>query len=203
MQILSKQNSKLKTAKDKCNAVSSRHASHTHCPTECRDEIQSPFREKCELEKAAHSSFVTSFDSLDIHLDRKNMTMDSQNKDFHLVNHQMAGSRVSGAMLDSSAPNADLLDVYNLTFLPSMEDQKYHRLNYIILWSRTLVNYFDVLAPLVDACIRHIPHKYSNKLSQKTKKVCFTSVVLESSQKYMYFIQPYHLISGYNLCMVA
>lgn len=67
------------------------------------------------------------------------MTMDSQNKDFHLVNHQMADSRVSGAMLDSSAPKADLLDVCNLTFLPSMEDQK---------WLIT----FDVLAPLADAC---------------------------------------------------
>ena len=107
------------------------------------------------------------------------MTMDSQNKDFHLVNHQMADSRVSGAMLDSSAPKADLLDVCNLTFLPSMGDQKYQRLNFIIPCSRKLVNYFDVLAPLADACIRHIPHKYSNKLSQKTKKVCFTSVVLE------------------------
>ena len=44
------------------------------------------------------------------------MTIDSQNKGFHLVNHQMADSRVSGAMLDSSAPKVDLIDVCNLTF---------------------------------------------------------------------------------------
>ena len=32
---------------------------------------------------------------LDIHLDRKNMTMESENKDFHWVNHQMVENRVS------------------------------------------------------------------------------------------------------------
>ena len=111
------------------------------------------------------------------------MTMESQNKDYHWVNHQMVENRVSGVMLDSSAPKVDLLDVCNLKFLPSIEDQRCQRLNYIILCSRILVDYFDVLAPLANACIQHIPHKYTNELSQKTKKVCFRSVILESSQK--------------------
>lgn len=201
-QQISNQNRDLKTALEKCNAVVSRHASHTHCSTKCHDEIQSALREKCELKKAAHPGFVISFDNLDIHLDRKNRTMESQNKDFHWVNQQMVKNRVSGAMLDSSAPKANLLYVCNLKFLPSMEDQKCQRLNYSILCSRILVNYFDVLAPLADACIQHILHKYSNELSQKTKRVCFRSVILESSQKYMYFIQPYDTISWYDLCMV-
>ena len=91
------------------------------------------------------------------------MTTESQNKDFHWVNHQMVKNRVYVAMLDSSAPKANLLDVCNLKFLPSMEDQNSQRLNYIILCSRILVGYFDVLAPLADACIQHIPHKYTNE----------------------------------------
>lgn len=57
MQILSTQNSKLKTAKDKSNPVSSRHASHTHCPNECRDEIQSPFRENVSLKSQLNVAF--------------------------------------------------------------------------------------------------------------------------------------------------
>ena len=200
-QQISNQNRDLKTAQEKCNAAFSRHTSHTHCSTECRDEIQSACREKCELKKGAHAGFVISFDNLDIHLDRKNMTMESQNKDFHWVNHQMVENRVSGAMLDSSAPKANLLDFCNLKFLPSMEDQKCQRLNYIILCSRILVDYFQFLAPLADACIQHIPHKYSNELSQKTKKVCFRLVIIKSSQKYMYFIQSYDPVSGYS-CML-
>ena len=88
--------------------------------------------------------------------------------------------RVSGAMLDSSAPKSNLLGVCNLRFLPSMEEQKCQRLNYVVLCSRILVNYFDVLTPLADACIQHIPHKYTSELSKKTKKVCFKSAIVES-----------------------
>lgn len=109
------------------------------------------------------------------------MTMESQNKDFHWVNHQMVKNRVSGAMLDSSAPKSNLFDVCNLRFLPSMEEQKCQRLNYAVLCSRILVNYFDVLTPLANACIQHIPHKYTSELSKKTKKVCFKSAIVESS----------------------
>ena len=50
-QQISNQNRDLKAAEEKCTAAFSRHASHTHCSTECRDEIQSAFREKCELKK--------------------------------------------------------------------------------------------------------------------------------------------------------
>ena len=46
-----------------------------------------------------------------IHSDQKNTTMDSQNKYFHWVNHQIGENRVSRAMLDSSATKRNLLDV--------------------------------------------------------------------------------------------
>ena len=181
-QQISNQNADLNSAQEKCNAVLSKHSLHTHCSSECHDEIQSAMREKYELKKAAHPGFAISFDNLDIHLERKNMTMESQNKDFHWVNHQMVENRISGVRLDSSSPKANVLDVCNLKFLPSMEDQNSQRLNYIILCSRILVDYFDVLAPLADACIQHIPHKYTNELSQKTKKVSFR--VIRSTHKY-------------------
>lgn len=99
--------------------------------------------------------------------------MHSQNQDFHWVNHQMIENRVSGAHLNSTAPKANLVDVSNLRFLPTFQDQQHQRHNYIILTSRILVEYFDVLAPLADACAQHIPHKYTEELSKKSKKVCF------------------------------
>ena len=94
-QQISNQNRDLKTAQEKCNAAFSRHASHTHCSTECRDEIQSACKEKCELKKElmqALSSLLTTWTFTWI---EKNMTMESQNKDFHWVNHQMVENRVS------------------------------------------------------------------------------------------------------------
>ena len=71
-QQISNQNTDLNRAQEKCNAALLKHSSHTHCSSECRDEIQSARREKYELKKAAHPGFVISFDNLDIHLERKN-----------------------------------------------------------------------------------------------------------------------------------
>lgn len=146
-------NKLLKSAQDKLEDALSKHASYENCSTACHEELKTAMRDKQELKDSAHPGFVLSFDNLDIHLERKYMTMESQNRDFHWINHQMVENRVSGNMLDSSEPKANILDVDNLKFLPTLNDQYNQRLNYIILCSRILVNYFDVLAPLADACI--------------------------------------------------
>ena len=50
--------------------------------------------------------------------------------------------------------------------------------NYIILTSRILVEYFQALFPPAEASIQHIPHKYSQEMTQKTNRVHVTSVLL-------------------------
>ena len=124
-----------------------------------------------ESEKSKHPGFVISFDNLDIQLQRKNMSMESQNQDYHWVNHQILENRMSGAHLRSKGPNANLEEVSNLKFLPTLDAQQQQQSNYIILTARILVNYFDSLAPLKYAWILHIPHKYPNAMAQKSKKV--------------------------------
>ena len=168
---ISNENKFVQRAEERYKEALMKHTSHNQCSPDCYDELKAAMRNKKELKKAAHPGFVISFDNLDIHLQRKNMTMESQNRDFHWVNHQMVENRVSGNTLDSSKPRANILDVDNIKFLPTLNDQYNQRLNYTILCSRILVSYFDVLAPLSDVCIQHIPHKYSKELSQKTKKV--------------------------------
>jgi len=83
----------------------------------------------------------------------------------------MVENRISGAHLDSQRPKANLQEVSNLKFIPSVEDQQRQRTNYIILASRIMVNYFKALEPLKEVCIQHIPHKYTKEMSQKSKKV--------------------------------
>lgn len=119
-----------------------------------------------ELSVLSHPGFDISFEDLDIQLQRKNMSMESQNRDYHWVR----------AHLKSKGPQANLEEVSNLKFLPTLDDQQRQRSNYIILTSLILVTYFDVLAPLKDACILHIPHKYTNEMAQKSKKVFFLNV---------------------------
>ena len=158
----------------------SQHASHENCTKACHEELISSGRKVYELKKTFHPGFVISFDNIDIQLQRKNMTMHSQNQDFHWVNHQMVQNRVSGVQLDSLKPKANLQEVSNLKFIPSIEDQQQQRTNYIILTSRILVQYFKVLEPLKEACIQHIPHKYMAEMSQKSKKVIKYYCILHS-----------------------
>ena len=75
--------------------------------------------------------------NLDIQLQRKNMSMESQNRDYHWVNHQMIENCVSGAHLKWKGPNANLEEVSNLKFLPTLDDQQRKRSNYIILTARS------------------------------------------------------------------
>ena len=69
-----------------------------------------------------------------------------------------------GLSSNRKGPQANLEEVSNLKFLPTLDDQQRQGSNYIILTSRILVYYFDVLAPLKDACILHIHPSYPPRI---------------------------------------
>ena len=81
-------------------------------------------------------------------------------------------NRLSGNLLSSDAPRQDLQTVSNMIFLPSASDQLRQRYNYyFVLISRILVEYFDALQPLKNACLQHVRHKYTEEMSKKSTKV--------------------------------
>ena len=89
--------------------------------------------ELTELQKSCHPGFVITFDSIDFHLSRRNMSMSEQNRDVHWVNHSMVENRVSENHL-LTAREKDILDIPNIQFLPSVEDQRQQRMNNIIFF---------------------------------------------------------------------
>ena len=109
-----------------------------------------------------HPGFVVAFDNIDLHIARRNMTLAFQNRDVHWVNHTMVENRVSGNHLSSEGQKADLMEMPNILLFPSIGDQRRH----IILVSRHLVNHFRAFENLKDAGFRHIPVKYSKKISK-------------------------------------
>ena len=133
------------------------------CAEECqsRDLSLKASNALKEHQSNCHPGFTVAFDNIDFEIQRKNMTMGKQKRDFHWVNHQMFLNRVSGNLLPNEAPQQDLQMVSNMAFLPSADDQLRQRFNYTVLISRMLVDYFDAFEPLKDACIQHIPHRYS------------------------------------------
>ena len=123
-----------------------------------------------ELQKSCHPGFVIPFDNIDFHLLRRNMSMSNQNRDVHWVNHSMVENRVSGNHL-STVEEKDILDIPNIKFLPRVDNQRRQRMNYVVLVSRILVDYFDSFSVFKDVCVRHIPHRYSREMSVKSRKV--------------------------------
>ena len=148
------------------------HATHVACTDSCRERISTAEQELKDIMKSCHPGFIVAFDNIDIELHRKNMTMLAQNRTHHWVNHKMITNRVSGNTLPAEGPQAELADIPNIKFLPSIEDHEQQRLNYATLVSRVLVEYFDAFKPLESVCLQHIPHKYSGQMSEKSQKVC-------------------------------
>lgn len=120
----------------------------------------------------SHAGFIVAFDNIDIHLERREMTMSAQNRD----NHEMVQNRVPANHLDSQEPKAHIGDVPNIKFLPDIHDQSRQTLNYVILVSRILGNHFECFKPFQNVCIQHIPHKYSMEQSVKSVKVSVLSL---------------------------
>ena len=118
-----------------------------------------------------HPGFVVAFDNIDLHIARRNMTLAFQNSDVHWVNHTMVKNIVSGNHLSSEGQKADFMEMPNIFIFPSIDDQRRQHFNYINRVSRIIVNHFSAFENLKDACIRHIPFKYSNEMSKKSLKV--------------------------------
>ena len=100
---ISKENAELHLLDEKIKSLNNVHATHlsTALTCNCNHELSALRKQAFELEKSTHPGFVISFDNLDIQLQRKNMSMQSQNRDYYWVNHQMIENRVSGAHLNS------------------------------------------------------------------------------------------------------
>lgn len=120
-----------------CTVHATHRSSITACS--CNQELAHISKQILEFEKSIHPGSVICFDNLDIQVQRKIMSMQSQNRDYHWVSHQMIENRVSVAHQDSTGPKANLQEISNIRFLPRLEDQQCQRSNYIVLSSLTLL----------------------------------------------------------------
>lgn len=101
--------------------IEEKEAQHTNSGT-CTKDPSAIFStcvacQKIKSEKTkSHPGFIIAFDNIDIHQERRQMTMSAQNTDIHWVNHEMVQNRVSGNNFDSENPKANLENVPNKSF---------------------------------------------------------------------------------------
>ena len=110
-------------------AITDSCSSNEHlCTQQCADDAA---KAKCELyqaKKNMHPGFAIVFDNIDGKRERRHMTKDNQNLDYHWVNHKIIMNRVSGGCLETLP--RDISSLSNLKFFPTVDDQKLQRHNY-------------------------------------------------------------------------
>ena len=145
-----------------------------------------------DVQRKCHPGFSIAFDNIDFRLKRRNMTMTSQNRDIHWVNHVMIENRVSGNHLSSKGPKADIHDIPNIVFLPSVVDQRQQRLNYTVLVSR--IYYLTILMHLLSSkmCVLNIYH------INTAKKCLKNQIRLVQNNATNWHIGRYYPFSGVN-----
>ena len=136
-----------------------------------------------EIEKLMEEqpkSFSIVLDNVDIRVLASDMTSDNQNKDYHWCNHNAYRDRVNPTHLPDDGPIADLQEVPNSAFLPSLTDQKALLNDFTVLISRVLVENLTEFEIFKDVVPIHIKHKYSDILKNKTETVsvlsCFRKI---------------------------
>ena len=112
---------------------------HT-CSPQCVEDTKQAKRDVKQAKLDMNTGFAIAFDNIDGRRERKHMTKDNQNLDFHWVNHKIIMNRVLGNGLDTSTK--DIRGVSNIQFLPTVQDQKHQQHNYIVLVSRIMLFLF-------------------------------------------------------------
>ena len=125
-------------------------------------------------------SFSIVLDNVDLRVLASDMTSDNQNKDYHRCNHNAYWDRVNPTHLPDDGPIADLQEVPNSTFLPSLTDQKALLTDFTVLIGRVLVENLPAFEIFKDVVPIHIKHKYSDISKNKTETVsvlsCFRNI---------------------------
>lgn len=98
------------------------------CTNQCIEDTEKAKGELKQAKLGIPTGFAIAFDNIDGRRERKHMTKDNQNLDFHWVNHKIIMNRVSGNGLDTSP--RDIRGMSNIKFLPTVQDEKRQRHNY-------------------------------------------------------------------------
>lgn len=152
-----------------------------------------------EIEKLIEEqpkSFSIVLDNVDLRVLASDMTSDNQNKDYHLWNHNAYRDQVNPTHLPDDGPIADLQEVPNSTFLPSLTDQKALLNDFTVLIGRILVENLTEFEIFKDVVPIHIKHKYSDIMKNKTETVkclMFQQYYLLICSIYMFMVDLWYL----------
>ena len=72
----------------------------------------------------------------------------------------------------------NISDIQLVDLLPNKDVQQRLKNRWAVLVSRVICKYITPLKPLQDVVLHHIPHAYSNEMSEKSTMVRFEKILL-------------------------
>ena len=117
--------------------------------------------------------YILVGDNIDKRVNPREMRIDQQVQSLHYFHSYAAKNRCESLHFDDSKPIGEILSLPMSTFLPTTDDCMAIRNNYIILTSRVIVEYLPSFSAFRQCVPQHIPHRYSDVMSEKSEMVSY------------------------------
>ena len=137
------------------------------------------------LKKWRDEGIVFKFwgDNVDKQQKVRDIRSDHQGSMLHMYSILIGRSRTQNSLLPYSGQVSSFADVSAEFFLPTADDVNDLKANLVILVSRALTDYFPQLASFRKVIEKHIQHRYSREMSQKSE-VYVLDVLMKNEAKH-------------------
>lgn len=127
---------------------------------------------------------------------RRDQRSDNQNEMVNMFSILASKSRTPAPSLSHSGTISQLCRLTPNSFLPTCEDVEAVKSNLVVIVSRVLTQYISALAPLSKSITKHIRHRYSTEMSQKSDVVVL-DVLMKDENKHSDMISIMKTLQGY------
>ena len=110
-------------------------------------------------------------DNVDLEVQARIQTKEHRNKSIHWTHQFAEVGRAQNPMLDSTKPQKQVGDLQLIELLPSKDVQARFQKTWAVLISRVICKYLASFHQYRSLVIHHIPHQFSEEMSQKSKSV--------------------------------
>ena len=143
---------------------------------------------KRQLEVGHAAGFQITGDNVDLLIKAKHMSSTNQNKSIHWFNLNAVLDRVLGNELSGEKPLKSIMDMENVDFLPSVEDNQKFLHDLIPLAARVIADNIPAFKKFGSVVVRHIPHAYSQAMKEKSTQVNHNTALQITRQKNILFL---------------
>lgn len=110
-------------------------------------------------------------DNIDYEIHARVQSQKHKNRSLHWTHQFAVPDRVQDPTLDTNKSQKSVADIQLSEILPDRNVQSRLVRNWAVIVSRVVTKYLDPFKRFQGLVVRHIPHKYSKEMSQKSDSV--------------------------------